>query len=97
VEWRTYLDIGLALLAGYLAVQNYHMSQRKDIQRESQEMTEIRVQYKQVMDILHDLQRDIRTYTTDFKALSEKVAILEEKMKTAFVRIDELKARKQHE
>ena len=97
MDWQTYLNIGLAVLAGYLGLQNYHMSQRKETQRESQEMTEIRVQYNQVMSLLQDLQRDIRTSTADFRVLSERVVVLEEKIKTIFVRIDELKGREPHE
>ena len=48
--------------------------------RESQEMTEIKVQLNQIMAIMHDMQKDIRTSTADFRALSERVVKLETKL-----------------
>ena len=59
--------------------------------RESQEMTEIRVQLQNVMSMLQDMQKDIRASNADYRLLSERVAIMEEKLKTACQQIEELK------
>lgn len=88
---QTILNIILSLITVYLAIKNFSLTSRKDVQRESEEMTEIRVQLSQVMGMLRDVQKDIRTSTADFRALSERVAIIDTKVAAAFTRIDEIK------
>ena len=88
---QTFLNIILSLITVYLAIRNFVLSSKKDTQRESQEMTEIKVQLSQVMGLLRDLQKDVRTSTADFRALSERVAIIDTKLAAAFTRIDEIK------
>ena len=85
------LSIILAILTTYLAVRNYITSNRKDIMRESQEMTEIKVQLNQVMGMLQDVQKDIRNNAADYHVLNERVIKLETKLDTALKQIDELK------
>lgn len=77
---QTVLNILLGLLTAYLAVRNFLSSNKKDVMRESQEMTEIKVQLNQLMAMMHDMQKDIRTSTSDFRALSERVVKLETKL-----------------
>lgn len=89
---QTTLNIILGALTLWLAYRNFVAGAKKDTQRESQEMTEIRVQLTQVMAMLRDLQKDVRTSTADFRALSERVVVLETKLDAAFARIDEMKA-----
>lgn len=90
MDWQTFLNIILALLTAYLAFRNYAVSSKKETQRESQEMTEIKVQYNQVMGMLRDLQKDIRTFSADFRTLDKKVTILETKLDEAFSRLQKL-------
>lgn len=90
---QTILNVVLSILTLYLAIKNYELTNKKENQRESQEMTEIRVQLNQVMGLLRDMQKDIRTNNADYKALSERVVKLETKIETAFQRIDETKVR----
>ena len=85
------LSIVLAILTTYLAVRNYITSNRKDIMRESQEMTEIKVQLHQLMGMLQDVQKDIRNNAADYHVLNERVIKLETKLDTALKQIDELK------
>lgn len=80
MEIQTALNILLSLTTVYLAVRNFALTAKKDTQRESQEMTEIRVKLSQVMNLLTDLQRDVRTSTADFRALSDRVLIIETKL-----------------
>ena len=80
---QTVLNIVLGIITTYLAIKNFIASGKKDVVRESQEMTE--------MGMLRDMQKDIRTSTADFRALSERVVIIETKVEDAFQRIDELK------
>lgn len=77
---QTFLNIILSLITVYLAIRNFVVTSKKDTQRESQELTEIRVQLTQVMGLLRDLQKDVRTSTADFRALSDRVLILETKL-----------------
>lgn len=88
---QTILNIILSAATVYLAIRNFALTTKKENQRESQEMTEIRVQLDQVMGMLRDMQKDFRTSTADFRALSERVIKLETKLEAAFTRIDELK------
>ena len=85
------LSIVLAILTTYLAVRNYITSNRKDIMRESQEMTEIKVQLHQLMGMLQDVQKDIRNNAADYHVLNERVIKLETKLDTALKQIEELK------
>ena len=94
MDIQTTLNIVLGILTVWLAYRNFVSNNRKDAMRESQEMTEIRVQLQNVMSMLQDMQKDIRASNADYRMLSERVAILEEKLKTAFQQIDELKGHK---
>lgn len=91
---QTLLNIVLGIVTAYLAIRNFISNSRKDVMRESEEMTEIKVQLSQVMSMLREVQKDLRTSTADFRTLSEKVIILETKLNVAFERIDELKSLK---
>lgn len=77
---QTILNIVLGIITTYLAIKNFLSSNKKDVMRESQEMTEIKVQLNQLMGMMHDMQKDIRTSTADFRALSERVVKLETKL-----------------
>ena len=77
---QTFLNIILSLITVYLAIKNFVLVSKKNTQRESQELTEIRVQLSQVMGLLRDLQKDVRTSTADFRALSDRVLIIETKL-----------------
>lgn len=94
MDIQTTLNIVLGILTVWLAYRNFVSNNRKDAMRESQEMTEIRVQLQNVMSMLQDMQKDIRASNADYRMLSERVAILEEKLKTAFQQIEELKGHK---
>lgn len=86
MDWRAFLEILLAVLAGVLAYKNWQMNQKREDRRESEEMTEIRVQYNQVMDMLHDLQKDMRNVSV----LSERVVVIETNVKEIYHRIEKL-------
>ena len=87
MDWRTFLDVALALLAAWLGYRNLSMNVKKDTQRESQEMTEIRVQLTNVMGLLRDLQKDMKSVSI----LSERVVKIETKLELAFQQLDEIK------
>ena len=91
MDIQTLLNIVLSIITVYLALRNFVLASKKDTQRESQEMTEIKVQLSQLMDMTRDLQKDIRTSNADFRLLSERVAVMDSKLADAFARIDELK------
>ena len=97
MDTQTILNIVLGVVTAWLAYRNFLSGAKKDTQRESEELTEIRVQLNQVMGMLRDLQKDVRTSTADFRALSERVVKLETKIDAAFQRIDELKREVHHE
>lgn len=86
MDWRTFLDILLAILAAVLAYKNWSMNQRREDRRESEELTEIRVQYNQVMGLLHDLQKEMRNVS----ALSERVIVIETNLDEIYRRIEKL-------
>ena len=88
---QSILNIVLTVATVYLAYRNWSLTIKKEDQRESQEMTEIRVQLNQVMSLLHDVQKDIRESTADFRALSDRVLKIEMKLDAAYAQINELK------
>ena len=88
---QTLLNIILSLIAAWLAVKNFLLTSKKDVQRESQEMTEIRVQLTQVMGLLRDLQKDVRTSTADFRALSDRVLLIEERLSATMESLEKMK------
>ena len=88
---QTFLNIILSVITVYLAIRNFVVTSKKDTQRESQELTEIRVQLTQVMGLLRDLQKDVRTSTADFRALSDRVLILETKLSSIIENIPKAK------
>lgn len=95
-DTQTLLNIILSLITVYLAIRNFVLTQRKDISRESQEMTEIRVQLTQVMGLLRDLQKDVRTSTADFRALSDRVLIIETKLESTIEEFTKMKEGKKN-
>jgi len=94
MDTQTVLNILLSAATVYLAIRNFTLNSKKDTQRESQEMTEIRVQLTQVMGLLRELQRDVRTSTADFRALSDRVLIIEERLSNAMDDLGKLKEEK---
>lgn len=91
MDTQTVLNIILSLITVYLAARNFILTSRKDVQRESQEMAEIHAQLTQVMGLLRDLQKDVRTSTADFRALSDRVLIVETKLAAATETINKMK------
>lgn len=86
MDWQTGLNILLAVLAAILGVKNYQLAQKKEDRRESEEMTEIRVQYNQVMGLLHDLQKEMKNVSV----LSERVVVIETNLAEIYRRIEKL-------
>ena len=86
MDWQTFLNILLAVIAAILGIKNYQMAQTKENRRESEEMTEIRVQYQQVMGMLRDLQKDMKSVSI----LSERVVIIETRLTEVFTRLAKL-------
>ena len=64
--------------------------------RESQEMTEIKVQLNNLMGLMRDMQKDIRTSTADFKSLSERVVALETRLTILSDTFEELRKDMNH-
>ena len=87
---QTILNILLSALSLYLAYRNYILTNKKEQQTETREMTEIRVQLDNVMGMLRDMQKDIRTSTADFRELTGRVIIIETKLAEAFERLKKL-------
>lgn len=94
MDTQTLLNIILSVVTAYLAIKNFLLTAKKDTQRESQEMTEIRVQLSQVMGLLRDLQKDVRTSTADFRALSDRVLIIEERLSATMENLEKIKEEK---
>lgn len=93
---QTVLNIVLGIITVYLAVKNFISSNKKDVMRESQEMTEIKVQLNNLMGMMRDMQKDIRTSTADFKSLSERVVALETRLTILSDTFEELRKDMNH-
>ena len=89
MDWRTFLDILLAIIAALLGYKNWQMTQRREDRRESEELTEIRVQYSQVMTLLHDLQKEMKNVSQ----LTERVIKIETNLDEIYRRIEKMEAK----
>lgn len=83
---QTILNIVLSAATVYLAIRNFALTSKKESQRESAEMAEIRTQLAQVMSMLRDLQGDMKS----LNALTERVVAIETKLSVALDRIKKL-------
>lgn len=90
MDWQTFLNIILGLLSAYLLVRNFLMNSKKETQRESAEMAEIRTKLNQVMDILTDVQKDIRTSSAEYRELAGRVIKVETRIEEIFERLKKL-------
>jgi len=90
MDWQTFLNIILGLLSAYLLVRNFLMNTKKETQRESAEMAEIRTKLSQVMDMLQDLQKDIRTSSAEYRELAGRVIKVETRIEEIFERLKKL-------
>ena len=86
MDWQTFLNILLAVLAGVLGVKNWQMTQRTETRQESQEMTEIQIKLSQAMDMLRDLQKDMRSVSI----ISERVVVIETRLTEIYARLEKL-------
>ncbi|MBQ7447475.1 MAG: hypothetical protein IJV59_05925 [Eubacterium sp.] len=94
MDIQTGLNIILGIATLFLGIRTFAVSTKKDTQRESQEMTEIRVQLTQVMSMLRDMQKDIKTSTADFRELTGRVIVIETKLAEVFSRLEKLEEEK---
>lgn len=90
MDWQTFLNIILGLLSAYLLVRNFLMNTKKETQRESAEMAEIRTKLNQVMDMLQTLQKDIRTSSAEYRELNGRVIKVETRVEEIFERLKKL-------
>ena len=86
MDIQTILNITLSIITVWLAYRNFVLSNKKDTMRESEEMTEIKVKLGQAMDMLRDLQKEMRSVSI----ISERVVVMETKIEGIIDRIEKL-------
>lgn len=86
MDIQTLLNILLSVITVYLAARNFMLTNKKDTQRESAEMAEIQTKLSQAMDLLRDLQKDMRSVSI----ISERVVIIETRLTEVFTRLEKL-------
>jgi hypothetical protein len=74
---QTLINIFLSLVTVYLAIKNFVLASHKNTKQESAEWARIQAQLDIVTGMLRDLQKDVRTSTADFRALSDRVLKIE--------------------
>lgn len=74
---QTLINVVLSLITVYLAIKNFSLTSHKNTKQESAEWTRIQARLDVVMEMLRDLQKDVRTSTADFRALSDRVLKIE--------------------
>lgn len=89
MDWQTFLNILLAILAAALGVKNWQMQQRREERQETTEMAEIQIKLSQAMDMLRDLQKDMRSVSI----ISERVVVIETRLAEVFTRLEKLEDR----
>lgn len=89
MDWQTFLNILLAILAAALGVKNWQMAQRREERQETTEMAEIQIKLSQAMDMLRDLQKDMRSVSI----ISERVVVIETRLAEVFTRLEKLEDR----
>lgn len=74
---QTLINVVLSLITVYLAIKNFSLTSHRHTKQESAEWTRIQARLDVVMEMLRDLQKDVRTSTADFRALSDRVLKIE--------------------
>lgn len=102
MEWTNLIPWGIAFISLVIAIMTFTRNGRKDRKNEyieeSQKMEGIKealikanMKLDQVCTTTNETRSDIKAMNESINAVEKRVAVLEENMKAAWVRIDELK------
>lgn len=91
-----YLNIILTILTivtGCLAVVNFFNGRKKENKQDGANEATLRSDLQYIKEVLLDVRRETKEITQLLDKHSEKIAQLEEKVKSAFVRIEHMEER----
>jgi peptidoglycan hydrolase CwlO-like protein len=83
------LNIITALLAAYFGIKSHQRDNKQDNSKEVAVLTTIQVQLDTIKDGISELKTEIKSAKEDINGLREKVAILDQGVKSAHHRLDE--------
>jgi peptidoglycan hydrolase CwlO-like protein len=86
------LIAGLAMAFGiYSGIASRKRDARKDAQNDTAAMTTVIVKLENIQDELKEIKGEMSIIRSDFRDLRDKVITLEQSLKSAWSRIDDLK------
>lgn len=108
MEWTNLIPWGIALISLIIAVLTFFRNGKKDERNEITEelqkindintsLLKVNLKLDQVCSTTNETRTDIKSMRDDMGKIEKRVTVLEENVKAAWVRIDELKEAVKHE
>ena len=83
-------DLLLAVLSAFLAVSTFLNNRKKDTRSEGAQQASLKADLTYIKEMLHDVRTDMKEMTKSSDAHTEKIAKLEEQLRSVFIRIERL-------
>lgn len=104
MEWTNLIPWGIAAISLIVTIMAFYRNSKKDLKHETVEeaqqmqsikesLIKVNMKLDQVCATTNETRSDIKAMNEYVNSVEKRVSILEENMKTAWVRIDELKER----
>ena len=93
MEYTNIILTALTITTGVLAVVNFFASRRKDSKKDGEREATLRSDLQYIKEVLLDVRRETKEINQLLDKHSERLTKLEEKLKSAFERIEHLDAR----
>lgn len=90
-NWQTILNILLSISTIYFGYKSMTRNCQKDNIEDINERAEMRVSLRTIDNKLDDIQKNIRNSNSDLRTLTERVIVLEQSVKQAHKRLDNMK------
>jgi peptidoglycan hydrolase CwlO-like protein len=74
----------------YSGIKNMSRNNRNDTVNETSQMTTVMVKLENIADGIHEIKSDMRTVKSDVDHLRERLTIVEQSVKSAHKRLDDL-------
>ena len=95
IEVMTLISIASVLFAIYTGLKKDKREDASDVESRAREQATVNLKLDNIGSDCRDIKQDIGTVKTDVKSLSDRLIIVEQSVKAAHHRIDEIKAMKE--
>jgi peptidoglycan hydrolase CwlO-like protein len=81
----------------YSGMKNLSRNNRRDTVDETSQMTTVMVKLENIADGIHEIKSDVRGMKSEMNSLRERLTIVEQAVKSAHKRLDDMKHEGNHE